>query len=108
MNNEQLKIISLEQTHEDHKLKAKPRKTPLDHFKQCPQCGDSELTPIGPDVVCMECCWDSTAWDVSQGGMDNAFYAAKEYGFNFLSSIPGNENKKQIIKNNPLTNEQGA
>jgi len=40
--------------------------------------------------------------------MDNVFFAAKEYGFNSLSSIQCNENKKQIIENNPLTNEQGA
>lgn len=84
------------------------RLTPVEHFKKCPNCGCDELTPIGPDVVCLECCWDSTAWDVQQGGMDNVFYAAKEYGFNTLYSVPSKDSNKQNLVNKPLTEEQGA
>ncbi len=32
------------------------RLTPVEHFKKCPNCGYDELTPIGPDILCLECC----------------------------------------------------
>ena len=54
-------------------------KTPIDHFKKCPACGDKELIQIDPDVVCSSCNWDSTAWHVSAGGMDDLKAAAREF-----------------------------
>ena len=52
---------------------------PIDHFKCCPRCGDKELIPVDPDVVCSRCDWDSTAWHVAQGGMDSLRAAAREF-----------------------------
>ncbi len=51
---------------------------PVDHFKKCPKCGDSELIKVGPDVLCSLCDWDSLAWDVSRGGMDDLNAATVE------------------------------
>ncbi len=61
--------------------KNKPRKKPLDHFHKCPACGAKELIAVSPDVLCGQCDWDSTAWDVSRGGMDSLFTAVKEFSF---------------------------
>lgn len=62
-----------------------PRTKPVDHFHKCPACGCKDLIQINPDVLCSECDWDSTAWDVSRGGMDSLFSAANEFGFKVLT-----------------------
>jgi hypothetical protein len=64
------------------------RKKAVDHFKKCPSCGNKELHEVGPDLICFDCCWDSTAWDVSQGGMDYLFVAAKEFGLKSFEVKP--------------------
>jgi hypothetical protein len=56
----------------------RPRK-PIDHFKQCPACGDKDLIILDPDVLCSKYDWDSTAWHVSVGGMDCLKSAASEF-----------------------------
>ncbi len=63
-----------------------PRLMPVNHFKKCPACGCAELIESKPDVLCTECNWDSTAWDVSRGGMDNLYSAAKEFGIPVMES----------------------
>lgn len=54
------------------------RTTPMDHFKKCPNCGDKNLIRLDPDVLCSSCDWDSLAWDVSRGAMNNLEQAARE------------------------------
>ncbi|MFZ4402496.1 MAG: hypothetical protein ACOYOK_00200 [Pseudobdellovibrionaceae bacterium] len=58
--------------------KAEKRTKPVDYFKKCPKCGDCDLIHFIPDVLCSSCDWDSLAWDVSRGGMDDLNQAAKE------------------------------
>lgn len=54
---------------------------PNRHFMKCPTCGCIGLISVGPDVLCSNCDWDSTAWDVSRGAMDNLFRAIREFRF---------------------------
>ena len=56
---------------------SRPKK-PIDHFKCCPRCGDKDLINVNPDIVCSRCDWDSTAWHVAQGGMDDLRGAERE------------------------------
>jgi hypothetical protein len=67
----------------------KKRVKPVDHFQKCPACGCKELIDVKPDVLCSLCDWDSTAWDVSRGGMDNLHSAAKEFGFSVMETVTG-------------------
>lgn len=67
----------------------KKRVKPVDHFQKCPACGCKELIDVKPDVLCSRCDWDSTAWDVSRGGMDNLYSAAKEFGFPIMEPLTG-------------------
>src|ERR1700739_4650418 len=60
-----------------NQVSERPKK-PIDHFKKCPACG-GELIPLDPDVLCSKCSWDSAAWHVSNGGMDDIFRAAREF-----------------------------
>ena len=85
-----------------------PRVKPVDHFKKCPACGCKELIEVNPDVLCSRCDWDSTAWDVSRGGVDNLFSAAKEFGFPVMQSITGDQSPKPIEINQPKPTEEGA
>jgi hypothetical protein len=55
------------------------RTKPVDYFKRCPQCGEQELICLDPDVLCSSCDWDSLAWDVSRGAMDDLALAADEF-----------------------------
>jgi len=68
-------------------------KKPIEHFKKCPACGDA-LIPVDPDVICSTCSWDSTAWHVSTGAMDNLGAAAREFTAGELRS------KMKIVKDN--------
>lgn len=54
------------------------RTKPVDHFKKCPKCGDRDLIQLDPDVLCSSCDWDSLAWDVSRGAMNDLEQAARE------------------------------
>ncbi len=56
----------------------KKRTKPVDHFKGCPRCGNKVIA-VDRDVICSSCDWDSTAWDVSRGAMDDLGRAAKEF-----------------------------
>lgn len=58
--------------------KTAKRTKPVDYFKKCPKCGDRDLIHLNPDVLCSSCDWDSLAWDVSRGAMDDLDQAAKE------------------------------
>ncbi len=58
--------------------KTTKRTMPVDYFKKCPKCGDLDLIHLNPDVLCSSCDWDSLAWDVSRGAMDDLDRAAKE------------------------------
>ena len=80
-----LQLLSQVQTFETKKK----RVTPVEHFKKCPACGCKDLIDLRPDVLCSSCDWDSTAWDVSRGGMDNLIGAAKEFGFQTMEVIDG-------------------
>lgn len=51
---------------------------PVDYFRKCPKCASPDLIHLHPDVLCSSCDWDSLAWDVSQGAMDDLVQAAKE------------------------------
>lgn len=62
----------------DVKEKPAKRATPVDHFKKCPKCGNKDLIQLDPDVLCSSCDWDSLAWDVSRGAMDDLEQAARE------------------------------
>ncbi len=55
-------------------------KTAVEHFKRCPSCGDHNLLKVAPEVLCLECDWNSIEWSVSCGSMDNIFLAAQEHG----------------------------
>lgn len=55
-------------------------KTAVEHFKRCPSCGDHNLIKVAPEVLCLECDWNSIEWSVSRGSMDNIFFAAQEHG----------------------------
>jgi len=89
--------------------KKKSRSKPVDHFKKCPACGCNDLIEVTPDVLCSRCDWDSTAWDVSRGGMDNLYSAAKEFGFRIMESIDGGKQPSIDQKiENPKTKIQGA
>lgn len=58
--------------------KTATRTNPVDYFKKCPSCGERDLIHLNPDVLCSSCDWDSLAWDVSRGAMDDLNRAAKE------------------------------
>ncbi len=58
--------------------KTAKRTKPVDYFKKCPKCGDRDLIHLNPDILCSSCDWDSLAWDVSRGAMDDLNQAAKE------------------------------
>ena len=82
---------------------AKKRTRPVDYFKKCPKCGEKELIKLDPDVLCSSCDWDSLAWDVSRGAMDNITQAAKEA---FVFSKPTPEPKKENPPTNSKNNNQ--
>lgn len=94
--------------------KTSKRTKPVDHFKKCPQCGATDLIQINPDVLCSSCDWDSTAWDVSRGAMDNLELAAKEIFKTkpvLISSYKKSEIKKtEPVKSNDINyeNKKGA
>lgn len=73
-----------------------PRVKPIDHFKKCPSRGCKELIDVSPDVLCSDCNWESTVWDVSRGAMDNIFGAAKEFGFQIMEQVEGG----QVVEEN--------
>lgn len=98
-----MKLVSEQEAKE-----VKKRLKPVDHFKKCPCCGGKELHPVGPDLICIDCCWDSTAWDVNQGGMDNVFTAAREYGFSTLNSVPVDRTELDPLIDVQITETQGA
>ncbi len=91
-------------------LKEDPRLKPVDHFQKCPACGCKELIHVSPDVVCSHCDWDSTAWDVSRGGMDNVFTAAHEFGIPVMETAPINDESglPPNEANQPELNVEGA
>ncbi len=62
----------------NEQITVKRRTRPVDYFKKCPKCGEVELIHVESDVLCSSCDWDSLAWDVSRGSMDNLQVAAKE------------------------------
>ena len=70
-----------------------PRVKPVDHFKKCPACGCKQLIDVSPDVLCSSCDWDSIAWDVSRGGMNNPIAAAREFGFHLVAPIASPQSK---------------
>ena len=63
----------------NHQKLEEVRCKPVDRFKHCPACGCKHLIRLDPDVVCSQCDWNSAAWDVNQGSMDNLLRAAKEF-----------------------------
>ena len=80
----------------NQQTRSKKRTRPVDHFKKCPKCGDSELIKMGPDVLCSSCDWDSLVWDVSRGGMDDLNAASMEY----FAPTP------KLVKSRPAKEEQ--
>lgn len=91
--------------------KSKKRTRPVDHFKKCPKCGDSELIQMGPDVLCSACDWDSLAWDVSRGGMDDLGAAAVEFFTSTSKQVKSVSTKEEQVstseeKINPLLKKQ--
>lgn len=62
--------------------KTAKRTKPVDYFKKCPNCGGRNLIHLNPDVLCSSCDWDSLAWDVSRGAMDDLDQAVKEIFMN--------------------------
>jgi hypothetical protein len=84
----------------------KPKRVkPIDHFSHCPACGCAELIDAGPDVLCLECDWDSTLWDVGRGGMNNLRLAAREFGF---SAPLKNPEQKIIMLGGAIAAVEGA
>lgn len=91
--------------------KSKKRTRPVDHFKKCPKCGDSELIKMGPDVLCSSCDWDSLAWDVSRGAMDDLGAAAVEFFASTSKQVKSTSSKEEQIssteeKTNPSRQKQ--
>jgi hypothetical protein len=70
----------------DHEKK-QPRATPVEHYKKCPSCGCRDLIEVRPDILCASCDWNSIAWDVSHGAMDDLQNAAKEFGLTILEPL---------------------
>ena len=83
--------------------RSKPRMKPVDHFQKCPACGCKELIDVKPDVLCSVCDWDSAAWDVGRGGMDNLFTAAKEFGFPVMETVAGGKSASGLPAPTPLS-----
>jgi hypothetical protein len=86
----------------------KQRIQPADYFKKCPSCGGEELQAVGPDLICIDCCWDSTAWDVRRGAMDNVFIAAKEFGFATLNTVSSATPELESYEEKYFTEFKGA
>lgn len=70
--------MKLELVQYDDEPKRRPKK-PIDHFNKCPACGDKDLIPLDPDVLCSKCDWNSLVWHVSAGGMDDMKSAMREF-----------------------------
>lgn len=70
----------------------KDRTSPVEYFNQCPRCHERKLIKVFPDVLCSTCDWDSLAWDVSRGAMDNITQAVKEV---FVTTKPTVEYKQE-------------
>lgn len=64
----------------------------LSKLKKCRKCLSANLLRMAPDVFCLDCDWNSVAYYVSIGAMDNFRAAAGEHGF-----ISRNHN--QLLKN---------
>lgn len=89
----------------------KKRTRPVDHFNKCPKCGDSELIQMGPDVLCSSCDWDSLAWDVSRGAMDDLGAAAMEFFASISKLVESTSSKEEQVftseeKTNPSIKKQ--
>ncbi len=53
----------------------------LSKLKNCPKCFSVNLLHMAPDLLCLNCDWDSAAYYVNIGAMDNLRAAAGEHGF---------------------------
>ncbi|MBX9768888.1 MAG: hypothetical protein K2X47_16565 [Bdellovibrionales bacterium] len=47
-------------------------------FHKCPSCGSSSIYEIDTDALCLDCPWDSAAWSVASGAMDDLVYWAED------------------------------
>lgn len=80
------------------------RVRPTEAFTACPGCGDKNLIPVGPDVLCSRCDWNSCLWDIQRGGMNNLEAAAREF-FGVSKDTKPNE---QTITTTKKTEKLGA
>lgn len=77
-------------------ITVKRRTRPVDYFKKCPKCGEKELIHVEADLLCTSCDWDSLAWDVSRGAMDDLQSAAKELFTSQAKEKPTQKSKENM------------
>lgn len=77
------------------------RVRPTESFKACPGCGDKGLIPVGPDVLCSRCDWNSCLWDIQRGGMNNLEAAAREFFGHPTAAKPNGQTTSVETKSKP-------